>query len=119
MSLLEELKTLGVNVDEGLERLGGNEALYTRLLGSLTSTIEEYYVQPDFDGADYAAATERAHAIKGTAGNLSITPVYEAYTEIVSLLREGKPEEARVILKKILPIQEEIIRCIERSAKGI
>lgn len=117
MNLLEELKTLGVDVEEGLEHLNGNEALYTRLLGSLTSTIEEYYVQPDFDGTDYAAATEKVHAIKGTAGNLSITPVYEAYTEIVSLLRAGKPEEARVILKKILPVQEEIIRCIEKYKK--
>ena len=32
MGLLEELKELGVNVDEGLKRINGNEKLYTRLL---------------------------------------------------------------------------------------
>ena len=29
MSLFEELEGLGVNVSEGMNRLGGNEALYT------------------------------------------------------------------------------------------
>ena len=34
MTLFEELKELGVDIDGGLKRLGGNEQLYTRLLGS-------------------------------------------------------------------------------------
>lgn len=114
MGVLEELKVLGVDVDEALERLNGNEGLYTRLLGSLTGTLRDYYVQPDFDGTDYSEVTERAHAIKGASGNLSVTPLYEAYTEIVTLLRAGQPEPAREILVKILPVQEEIVRCIEK-----
>ena len=32
MNLLEELKNLGVNVDEGIERLMGNASLYERML---------------------------------------------------------------------------------------
>ena len=31
MSVLEELRTLGVDIDDGLKRLNGNEKLYTRL----------------------------------------------------------------------------------------
>ena len=60
---------------------------------------------------------ERAHAIKGTSGNLSITPVYEAYSEIMDLLRSDRPDEAKELLKKILPIQEEIVSCIEKYAQ--
>lgn len=114
MSLLEELEGLGVNIEEALRRLNGNEALYQKLLGSFTKTIESYYVPIDFNGNDYGEVTEKAHAIKGTSGNLSITPVYEAYTRIVDLLRAGQPEEARAVLEKILPVQDEIIRCIEK-----
>ena len=114
MTLTEELKSLGVDVDGALKRLGGNAALYERLLGTSPKTIREHYVSADFDGNDYGTTTEMAHAIKGTSGNLSITPVYEAYTEIVNLLRAGKPEEARELLKKILPVQENILACIER-----
>lgn len=113
MSLFEELKALGVDIDGGLKRLGGNEKLYTRLLGSFLKAIKTYYVQPDFDCNNYTDIIEKTHALKGTAGNLSITPVYEAYTEIVDLLRSGHPEEAKIILEKVLPVQDEIVRCIE------
>ena len=79
MALLEELKALGVDTDGGIRRLGGNEALYTRLLGTFVKTIKAQNLQPDFDAADCEGAIERAHAIKGTAGNMSITPLFEGY----------------------------------------
>lgn len=114
MDLFEELRKLGVNVDEAIRRLNGNQVLYKKLLGSLISAIEDHYVEPGFDCTDYTETTERAHAIKGAAGNLSITPVYEAYTEIVKLLRANQPEQAKEILEKILPVQNEIISCIKK-----
>ena len=113
MSLFDELKDLGVDVDGGLKRINGNEKLYTKLLGSFTKAIKTYSVQADFDAADCNEMIEKTHAIKGTSGNLSITPVYEAYTKIVDLLRAGKPEEARVLIEEILPVQEKIVQCIE------
>lgn len=114
MALLEELKTLGVNVEEGLKRLNGNEKLYTRLFGSFLKTLNANTVAVDFDGTDYAGVIEKVHTIKGTSGNLSVTPLYESYSEMLGLLRSDKPEEAREILKKILPVQEEIVNCIEK-----
>lgn len=114
MSLFDQLRALGVDIDGGLKRINGNEALYTRLLGSFVKTIKAHTVRPDFDAADCTEAIEHTHAIKGTAGNLSITPIYEGYTEIVNLLRTGQPEEARKILEKMMPIQEQIIECIEK-----
>lgn len=114
MSLLEELRGLGVDTDGALKRMNGNEALYIRLLGTFTKTLEAYIVPVDFNGDDYEEIAERAHAIKGTSGNLSITPVYEAYSKVVDLLRAAKPEEARAVIKEILPIQTEIVQCIEK-----
>lgn len=114
MDLFDELRILGVDIDEGLKRLNGNQSLYTRLLGSFVKTIDEYYVSPDFDGNDYKETTEKAHAIKGASGNLSITPVYEAYTQIVDLLRKGEPDSARVLVVKVIPIQNKIVSCINK-----
>ena len=116
MDLFEELRALGVDIDGGMKRINGNEALYKRLLGSFVKTIKEHDVQPDFDAADYTETIEKAHTIKGVAGNLSLTPLYKSYTDIVDLLRAGRPEEAREILVKILPVQTEIIGCIEKHA---
>lgn len=114
MALLEELKELGVNVDEGLKRLNGNEKLYTRLFGSFLKTLNANAVDVDFDCTDDTETIEKVHTIKGTAGNLSVTPLYEAYSEILGLLRSGQPKQAKVIIEKTLPVQEEIIQCIEK-----
>lgn len=114
MNLFEELKSLGVDVDEGLKRLSGNEAFYKRMLGSFQSMLEKTPVDPEFDANDYQAVIESTHAIKGATGNLSLTPLYKAYTDIVDLLRKDKPEEARKILVDILPVQAQIIDVINK-----
>lgn len=113
MSLLDELRALGVDVDDGLKRLMGNEKLYTRLLGSFVKMIKAQAMDPEFDEADCTEAIEKAHAIKGTAGNLSLTPIFESYNTILNLLRTGKPAEAKEVLREVLPVQQKIISCIE------
>jgi len=114
MNLIQELKGLGVNTDEGLQRMGGNASLYERMLVKLKDMMKESPVRMDFDSNDYSEVLESAHSIKGASGNLAVTPIYEFYTEFVKLLREQQPEEAKKILEKALPVQDEIIACIER-----
>lgn len=118
MGLFEELKELGVDVDGGLKRINGNAKLYTRLLNTFVKAIKAQAIQVDFDSSDYEDVKEKAHAIKGTSGNMSITPVYEAYSEIMDLLRAGEPDKAKVVLEKVLPVQEQIVSCIEKHAAG-
>lgn len=113
MSFMEELTELGVNVDEGLERFMNNASLYERMLGKLTDAVKSTEVMPAFEARDLETALANAHTLKGVMGNLSITPLYNAYTDIVRLLREGEPEKARNILQETLPVQEKIIDCIE------
>lgn len=115
MNLFEELRALGVDVDDGLKRVMKNEKLYRRLLGSFVKMMNAGGIEPDFEGPDYTGVIEKAHSIKGTAGNLSLTPIYEAYSQILGLLRTGQPEEARAILEKVIPVQKQIIECIERN----
>lgn len=110
---IKAMEELGIDVDDALKRFMGNEALFLRMLKKLPDAIAKSFVSPDFDASDYAADTDRAHTIKGVTGILSVMPLYSAYSSIVSLLREGKPEEARAVLKDILPVQEKIIKFIE------
>ncbi len=115
MELFFELKKLGVNIEEGMERLCGNEALYRKLLGTFVKSIDKYPVSIEEGEADYKEATDNAHAIKGMAGNLSLTPIFEAYSRIVDLLRAGDPGTAKAVLEDILPVQEKILSCIEKN----
>ena len=113
MELLEELKTKGVNIEEGLERFMGNRSLYEKMLGKFVELIDKSSINTDFDCNNYDDIIEKAHAIKGATGNLSIKPLYEAYTEIVNLLRAKQPEQSKVVLEGILSVQADIINCIQ------
>ena len=114
MDLLEELKAKGVNTEEGLNRLMNNTGLYQRMLLKLADMLRKSPVDLDFDNNDCTTAIEQAHALKGATGNLSVTPLYEAYSKAVDLLRAGKPEEAREVLRNLIPVQEEILTIIEK-----
>lgn len=114
MSKIDELRTLGVDIDEALQRFMGNGALYEKMLNKLINAVKDVQVLPCFEAGDYEKALENAHTLKGVTGNLSVTPLYKGYTEIVDKLRAGDPEKAREILDGILPVQEQILACIEK-----
>ncbi|MCD7814557.1 MAG: hypothetical protein LUH20_11040 [Lachnospiraceae bacterium] len=117
MKFLEEMKMLGVDVEEGKERLMGNVALYERMLVKFADMLQKTPVSPDFKEDDCAKAIQSIHALKGAAGNLSIRPLYEAYTEIVDLLRAGEICRAKEEIRAILPVQEKIVACIRRHGQ--
>ena len=116
MDLLDELKALGSNVDEGLERFMGNAALYERMLKTLPGMLRKTDVGEAFAAGNMTEAMEKAHALKGVMGNLSITPLYEGYTKIVDYLRSGKEDLARSVFEGMVSVQEKVIECIEQRS---
>lgn len=113
MSLLTELETLGVDIQDGLRRFVNNAALYEKMLKKFPAAAEQLPVQPHFDSGDLDAALANAHTLKGMTGNLSLTPLYTAYTEIVALLRASDPEKAKALLADTIPLQQQISDCIK------
>ncbi len=115
MSLTQDLRKYGVNVEEALERFMGNEAIYERTLKKFPAAAESHMVEEFIRSGDQKTAIANAHTLKGVTGNLSITPLYTAYVDIVNLLRADENDKALAELMKILPVQEEIINCINGS----
>lgn len=116
MSMIEDLKNLGVDVDEGLDRVMGDHDLYEMMLGMFIGSVNDNPVsQEDFDGAGLDEAIKRIHMLKGVTGNLAMTPLFTRYTEVLGLLRSGKIAEAKVIFTDLQPIQAEIVSCIKRN----
>ena len=46
MSLIDELKNLGIDTEEALGRFMGNASLYERMLGKLTSAVNDNVLKP-------------------------------------------------------------------------
>ena len=115
MDLLNELENLGVNVKEGMGRVMDDQDLYIMMLDMFVTAIDTSPIQPeDFDGGTLDDLIAKIHTLKGTTGNLSIQPLFTRYTQSLTLLREGKPAEAKAAYLELLPIQEQVLECIRK-----
>lgn len=114
MDLISELEALGVNTREAIERLNNNRAFYIKILGRFPGELENHEVMSYIESGDLETAVANAHTLKGLTGNLSLTPLYKAYTDIVTMLRANDPGKAKQILTDTLPIQSDIVACIEK-----
>ncbi len=115
MSMLEELNALGANTKDGLNRFMNKAALYEKMLKKFPAAANDQEVLSFLEAGDLDTAVAHAHTLKGLTGNLSLTPLFTAYTEIVALLRANDPVRAKAILLDTLPIQKKMVACIENA----
>ena len=106
--MLDKLKELGVNVDKVLATLNGKQALYEKLIIKFYDMVIKMNVTSD----NLEEIYERIHALKGAAGNLGITPLYNEYVKILTLIKEDKMDLVPSAIDEMLPIQEQIMNCI-------
>ena len=84
---IERLKEFGANTEEGLQRCMNNEAFYLRMVRMVPGDANYQKLYDAVEAGDLEAAFEAAHAIKGSTGNLALTPIYAPVSEITELLR--------------------------------
>lgn len=115
MSFFEELKDLGVDVDEGLERVLDDEPLYKTMLGMYIDKVNSNPIAMDDFAADSLdTLIERVHILKGLTGNLAMTPLFGGYLQMLDFLRTAHPREAAKEYERLLPTQTAIMDCIKR-----
>lgn len=115
MSFFEELKDLGVDVEEGLERVMDDAPLYETMLGMYIDRVNSNPItMEDFDSDNLDTLIGRVHTLKGLTGNLAMTPLFAGYLQILDLLRTSHPKEAAKEYERILPVQVAILDCIKR-----
>lgn len=116
MEYRSELESLGVNVAEGVDRVMDDEPLYEMMLGMFVDTVNQEKISlEDFDADDREDLIRRVHTLKGMTGNLALTPLFEGYMEILRMLRDENPKEAKTAMEGLLPVQEKIVECIVRN----
>lgn len=116
MSLIDELRGMGLDIDEGLERVLGDASLYEMMLGMFVDSVRDNPVRAeDFDKGDLDELIKQIHTLKGVTGNLALMPLYDGYNQALTLLRAGKPKEAKAEYEKLAPVQADILDCIKRN----
>lgn len=82
------LEAYGADYAKTMERFMGNEAFYMRMLMMLSRDENLQLLGTALENGDLTAAFEAAHTLKGVAGNLGLTPLYDAVCKIVEPLRK-------------------------------
>jgi len=104
MLTVEGLRAYGANADEGLARCFNNEAFYLRLVGMGLADPNFDRLREAMAADDAKAAFEAAHALKGSTGNLALTPIFTPVCALTERLRgqDGIAPEARALADEIL-----------------
>ena len=108
MITLDKLREFGADVDEGLARCYGNEALYLRLVGKVEDEPNFARLRDAIASGDKDAAFEAAHAIKGALGNLSLTPMTDMVSEITELLRAKQDADYDTLLAELFELKDSL-----------
>ena len=84
------LKLPGIDVDEALKRLQGNQALYEKLLADFYKGQREDLIQLQgfLEAGKWHEACQLIHALKGVAGNLGANRLHEQASQLENSLRK-------------------------------
>lgn len=108
---IDKLESVGINVEEALERFSGVEELFERFLKKFIDDPEFNTLETSLNEADFETAFTACHTMKGVVGNLSIIPLYKIVFEETELLRNGTDPAGAVNLFPSL--KEEYNKVIE------
>jgi HPt (histidine-containing phosphotransfer) domain-containing protein len=115
----------GLDVDDGLSRVGGNRKLYLKLLRQFVEqqgpTVEQ--ITAAQAAADTATAERLAHSLKGVAGNIGATQVQVAAALLEKLIHDRAPakdlEDAKARVASVLcPLVSQLRTTFDSSSSG-
>ena len=115
MVTIEKLKEYGADADSGLARCFGNEDLYLKLVGMMPTEKHFEELSAALEENNLDKAFEAAHALKGTAGNLSLMPLYGPLVEITELLRTRTDTDYSDLMDVISEKRQELQKLYEES----
>ena len=113
----QELKRY-VDVEEALARVRGNRAVLKRLLKNFFEDSHFAQLKREVETGEREAAGKTAHALKGVAGNLALTVLYELGQLLEAQLKSGAEAEEVFIAyetahKKTLHYIEVVLKAFE------
>lgn len=109
----EVLINANIDYENGKNRFAGNEVLYEKYLLKFKEDPHFEGAKQAFLGGDNEKLLKETHALKGVAGTLGITTVYQASAEIVSAIRAEEVDRVPQLYKTLVSSYEDIIKILK------
>ncbi|MCP3951630.1 MAG: response regulator [Desulfobacterales bacterium] len=111
----------GLDLDEGLARVGGSRELY---LDILNEYCEFYHgVVPEFarllEQEDFEGARKKAHSLKGAAGNISAVDLKLATEALETACLGSDPTQARICLEDVEKSLKQLFENVSRLKERV
>ena len=87
MLTIDKLRELGADTEEGVKRCVNNEAFYLDLVKMTVKDDSFEKLRDALENKDLDEAFERAHALKGVLGNVSLTQLFTPVAVMTEELR--------------------------------
>ena len=90
MITIEKLAEFGADTKDGLARCMGMEEFYLKLVSSMVNDDNFDKLDAAIEAGNNKEAFEASHALKGTLGNLSLTPLLEPVAKMTERYRNAE-----------------------------
>ena len=112
----EKLKAYGVDYENAVKRFAGNEALYERFLKKLTEDNHLAIGEQAMKEERYEDVLEAVHALKGVAGTLGMTELFQAASVVVASIRKNEISHLQEQMAKVQNLKKPVRRFPEQIA---
>jgi len=113
--LVEKLKEYGCDVDSALDRFMNKESLYLKFIRKFPDDPTMNTIRELIHSENTEERFKAVHTMKGVAGNLGLTPLFDTSADMVQKFRENKTEEAIAEYDTLEKIYKEIYDIISES----
>lgn len=103
----------GVDVNSAIERFVGNEQLFAKMLKQFLDEPSYGKLCAAIADNDEKEALAASHTLKGLCGNLSLTRMFELFSQQVALIRANDWDKAVGMMPEISKGYEEMTAAIK------
>lgn len=117
-NLSAALTPYGIDYEDAMDRFGGNGELFGRLAAKYLESDSYARLVAAMEMHDFDEAYRQAHSLKGIAGNLSFTKLYNVAAEMAGNLREGEYLAAESFLPDVEDAHRRVVEGLEKLEAG-
>lgn len=109
----EILLAANIDYENGKKRFAGNEVLYEKYLLKFKEDAHYEAVKAAFESENYEEMQKTAHTLKGVAGTLGLTDIYQNCADIVAALRSENREQIPQLFHSLQHAYEKTMDILE------